>query len=200
MVSKPVVCSNCQRKLHESPEGLYCTNNNCMKVCEVVYKGGLGVIVARFQVPYLHEGHSYLISQALQQHDSVVVFLGTPKAFVPSIREPLDYATRYLMIRRAFPQVHIRRQVDIPADDKLWSSTLDSEIDDFHFAPEKVTLYGGRDSFLKHYSGKYKSIEINTIASRPGKEIRAEITEPENSEDFRRGVIYVVNQIFGGKE
>jgi bifunctional NMN adenylyltransferase/nudix hydrolase len=59
-----------------------------------------------------------------------------------------------------------------------------------------VTLYGGRESFIKYYSGRYTPVELNLTIPLPvsGTQIRATITNSVmESPEFRAGVIYAVN-------
>jgi nicotinamide mononucleotide adenylyltransferase len=57
----------------------------------------VGVIVGRFQTHYLHEGHLDLISHVLENHSQVIIMLGISRK-QNSKRNPLDFATRKLMI------------------------------------------------------------------------------------------------------
>ena len=57
----------------------------------------LGVIVGRFQVPELHEGHHKLIAHVLSQHPQILILLGVTPV-LGSKRNPLDYITRERMI------------------------------------------------------------------------------------------------------
>ena len=46
---------------------------------DVIKKADIGVIVGRFQVHDLTEGHRDLIDTVANRHDKVIVFLGTPR-------------------------------------------------------------------------------------------------------------------------
>lgn len=35
-----------------------------------------GVIIARFQTPYLHDGHLELIEAVKEKHEKIIVFIG----------------------------------------------------------------------------------------------------------------------------
>ena len=62
----------------------------------------IGVIVARFQVASLHEGHKELIDTVLTNHPKVMIFLGLSQV-KGSINDPLDYQPRKQMILETFP-------------------------------------------------------------------------------------------------
>jgi bifunctional NMN adenylyltransferase/nudix hydrolase len=147
-----------------------------------------GVIVGRFQVPYLHEGHKELIDAILARHKKVAIFLGiTPTK--NTTRNPLDFATRKAMIQSAYPGVIILPINDV-GNDRAWSEILDHKIREV-FHTETVTLYGSRDGFIPAYVGKFPKAELQETKKISGSEIRSWIKDDvRNSEDFRRGVIY----------
>jgi bifunctional NMN adenylyltransferase/nudix hydrolase len=47
----------------------------------------IGAIIARFQVPTLHEGHIHLIREVVSTSDMVIILLGS-KVHQPDIRNP----------------------------------------------------------------------------------------------------------------
>ncbi len=156
-------------------------------------KPSYGVIVGRFQVNDLHDGHMELFRQVKARHNGVIVFIGSHPAGL-SKNHPLNYEVRRRMIQAKFPDFIVRELVDT-RDDATWSRALDSQIaravegQDADFV-----LYGGRDSFVPHYDGKYKPVElalpIETQAIS-GTMIRDRFaTEVIESSDFRAGMIY----------
>src|SRR5688572_5657023 len=112
---------------------------------------GTAIIIGRFQVPYLHLGHIYLISKALQEYDKVVILLG--ESVGRSERNPYSILVRSEMIWKVFPQVKIRTLMDIPGDDKAWSWKVDKRISGGGF--KDPILLHSRDSFVGHYTGVY---------------------------------------------
>lgn len=48
-----------------------------------------GVIIARFQTPYLHEGYKYLLKKIYAKHNKVIVVLGISPV-KGSRRNPFD--------------------------------------------------------------------------------------------------------------
>lgn len=152
----------------------------------------VGVIIARFQVPELHEGHKELIEAIMSVHKKVIILLGTAPVRVTR-RNPLDYITRELMLKEHFPTLSIHPIKDRP-NDKDWSEAID-ELIDATVGGTSVVLYGSRDSFIPHYSGKHTTIELPDTQQLSGTEIRAKCSKEIRSEEaFRRGVIYAAYQ------
>jgi bifunctional NMN adenylyltransferase/nudix hydrolase len=72
-----------------------------------------------------------------------------------------------------------------------WSQLLDDAI--HLIAPiGQISLYGGRDSFVKHYSGKHQTVELDAFEWVTGTDIREDVGRtPLTSEEARKGVIYL---------
>ena len=148
----------------------------------------IGVMIARFQVHKLHEGHIALIDSVCANHKKVIIFLGVPKV-QNTDRNPLDFATRKAMVQKSYPNVVILPIKDNRSNEK-WSHELDSYIR-IPFGEKSTLLYGSRDSFLPFYCGKYPTVELVTDVYYSGTEIRKQVSrETLESEDFRAGVIY----------
>jgi bifunctional NMN adenylyltransferase/nudix hydrolase len=148
----------------------------------------VGVVVGRFQVDKLHEGHVFLINRALANHRKVIVFIGvSPRA---GKADPLDYPTRERMVRAEFPEVWVLPLKDQGTDQK-WSANLDEQVDTL-FPGSKAVLYGGRDSFVPHYVGKHQAIEVDSgISYMSGTQLREDIGKVvRTSPEFRAGIIY----------
>ena len=160
-----------------------------------------GVIIARFHVDNLHIGHTQLITTALSQCDKLIIFLGT-SVVRDSDRNPLDFRTRELMVRANIGTLNhaLGRTLVLPLpdchSDEVWSAELDRRIHEID--PQgSVRLYGSRDSFEKHYTGRHQIVHVNPVNNSPtGTEVRRSIAgKPLPTADFRRGVIYAkVNQ------
>lgn len=149
----------------------------------------VGVVVGRFQVPSLHEGHRYLIDHVNRISDKLLVIIGVSDSF-SSGHNPLDYNSRLKMIQGSYPDAVVEKVSDQKSDE-YWSLKLDSTIEQY-FPECEVTLYGSRDSFISYYSGKFPCVEIDPKASAPsGTFIRKTVlAEVPDSEEFRRGMIY----------
>ena len=155
----------------------------------------VGVIVGRFQVPSLHTAHRALIEEVCARHSNrVIIFVGVSPT-LGTKEHPLDFKTRKFMIEQAFPEVIVAPQMD-QARDEVWSKNLDNAIRTF-YPLGKVCLYGGRDSFIKSYKGRFDAHEFPTHDYRPGSEVRTEVGKHAlNTEDFRCGIIYATQNQF----
>ena len=147
-------------------------------------------IVGRFQLPSLHNAHRQLFEEVLKKHQRVLVFIGVSR-ILGTRNDPLDFITRKNMIEETFPEVTCLPLGDIPGNDGAWSQLLDDAI---HLITPigQITLYGGRDSFVKHYSGKHRTVELDAFAWETGTDIREAVGKaPLTSEEARKGVIYL---------
>ena len=148
----------------------------------------VGVIVGRFQVNELHEAHVDLITSVLNKHDRVLVFLGN-STIRNTLNNPLDYRARRTMIADKFPTVEIHYINDNPSD-TAWTKNLDKLIGEQLLPMQTVTLYGSRDSFLKCYTGKYTTCELEATTFISGTEVRRRVCNnyPPTA-DYRAGMI-----------
>ena len=161
-------------------------------------KPSYGVIVGRFQVHELTDGHMELLRQVRVRHPRVIVLVGCAPAG-PTKRNPLDFAVRRRMIEARFPEFIVVPVMDKKTDE-LWSKEVDARIADVIGAvPAEVVLYGGRDSFIPFYSGVHKprELELGTPITVSGTDVRDKLTNTVmESADFRAGVIYAMQQLY----
>lgn len=152
-----------------------------------------GVVVGRFQVPDLHEGHKKLISIAHVNHKKLIVFIACT-IVKGSDRDPLDYDTRAAMVKYQFPDAIVLPIYDHPCD-KKWSQILDGEIYK-QVGRSGAVLYSSKGGFHKYYHGDYKvryTPEIDFYRGTEIREIAGQIVP--TSKEGRCGVIYgIVNQ------
>lgn len=150
----------------------------------------VGVMVARFQVPELHAAHKDLIETVCKAHDKVLIFLGLSEAKVTR-ENPLDYQARRQMIQAEFPDVEVFYVPDRPSDN-VWSEHLDQQIAHHVTPSQSAVLYGGRDSFIEHYVGKYPVRELIQDVWMSGTEMRKAIARKSTkaSPEFRAGVVW----------
>jgi bifunctional NMN adenylyltransferase/nudix hydrolase len=154
----------------------------------------LGVIVGRFQVAELHEGHRALIDTAVHEQERLLVVLGSTGG-QPTDNDPLDIETRTLMIREAYPHALVRTLKDHPSD-TAWSASLDRIVAEVAEGG-KATLYGSRDCFLGSYHGALAQRTIPPLPNVNGTERRKNAGKhPLASPDFRQGAIYATGQRF----
>jgi len=149
----------------------------------------VGVLVGRFQVPNLHDGHKQLIKHVTEAHGKVIVFLGLSPCRVTR-QNPLDFESRKQMLLAEFPTLNILYIKDSPSD-KIWSKNLDDQIATLSGPTSSVLLYGSRECFIAHYLGKYKTCELEQEIFTSGIEVRDAISSrAKASSDWREGVVW----------
>jgi bifunctional NMN adenylyltransferase/nudix hydrolase len=155
----------------------------------------VGVIVARFQSPFLHEGHKEILDVVRSNHPRVIVFLGL-SPLKCTFNNPFDFATRKAMIEEVYRDVEVLYIDDI-GNNELWSKNLDRQISKTIGPGLKVVLYGSRDSFINGYMGHYPTVELIPTKYISASEIRKRIgIKGKNTQDFREGVVYAVQNQF----
>jgi bifunctional NMN adenylyltransferase/nudix hydrolase len=149
----------------------------------------VGVIVGRFQIHELSEGHRDLINFVVKEHPRVVIVLGLAPLHVTR-NNPLNFAARKQMISEAYPNIDVLYIKDTQSDE-VWSKNLDKLVRDVIGPTQTATLYGSRDSFIQYYSGKFPTQELEADRVTSATEVRERIAQTtKNSPDFRAGVIY----------
>jgi len=147
-----------------------------------------GVIIARFQTPYLHEGHRELIRQVKEGHAKLIILLGV-SPLVGSRKNPYDYYTREKMIKKDYPEIIVLPVSDHPSD-KIWSDNIDHLLKGV-FPTEQFCLYGSRDSFIPYYTGRSETVELPEHGDYNATELRKQYADKVfDSNDFRAGILY----------
>ncbi len=147
-----------------------------------------GVIIGRFQVPELTEAHLELIKEVKKECMRLVVVIGiTPT--LGTKRNPLGYIERVHMIHSVFPDAMVTHVADNKSDEE-WSKALDSSLR--ALCPiGSICFYGGDDSFINAYSGKFKTKKIDIESEQRGTLMRKHIgKQPIDDLSFRKGIIY----------
>ena len=148
-----------------------------------------GVIVGRFQVDDLHEGHKKLIDSVCESHLRVIIFLGLSPCKC-STNNPLDFESRKKMINRHYPDINVLYMKDVYSDE-VWSRNLDEQIGNMIGPSHTARLYGSRDSFIKHYKGKFSTEELKQEVFVSGSGIRKKLAiQSKGTIDFNSGVIW----------
>lgn len=165
-----------------------------LKVREDQYD--VGVIIGRFQIHELHKAHKALIEAVRSRHDKVIIFLGLSPLKVTD-RNPLDFEARKQMILEQYPEINVLYIKDVN-NDEIWSKRLDEMISDLISPAQTVVLYGGRDSFINHYSGRYPTVEFEQDVWISASEERKGISRKsvKASPDFRAGVVWAASNRF----
>lgn len=152
----------------------------------------VGVIVGRFQVPYLTEAHRLLLEGVIERHTTIIVFLGISVAKA-TVNNTLSFIARKDMLLEAYPTLTILPIHDV-SDNEKWSDALDAAIEGVRGPKQSVMLYGGRDSFIKAYTGIHTTTEMEQTSFISGTKLR-EIASNTSaiSEDWRAGAIWAMN-------
>lgn len=160
---------------------------------EIKVKADVAILIGRYQVDELHSSHSKFIEELISRYNTVVIFLGVaPNQYTK--KNPLDFLARQKMIQSKYPSIVVLPTTD-HLDDTIWSNNLDNMIETL-FPTSHVILYGGRDSFIKAYHGKFQCVEVELIDPVSGTEVRNKIgKECRDSDDFRAGLIYATQRI-----
>lgn len=155
----------------------------------------VGIIIGRFQTPELTPAHVLLFREALDNHDTVVVFVGV-RDTPATDRNPLSFYMRKNIITRQFPTVTVIPLSDCPTDEE-WSKNLDRYINTVS-SMRGAVIYHGRDSFASHYKGKYELYEVKmpefteVSATETRKQIGMTL---ENHPMFHKGVIHALQNL-----
>lgn len=157
----------------------------------------VGVMVGRFQVPELHEGHRDVLDFVASRHEKVILILGVPAHGISTEANPLDYIARKQMIEAEYPEFDFLYIKD-EREDSYWSKKLDDLIGGLVDPMQSVLLYGSRDSFIPHYKGKFPTQELEAEFKVSGTQIRAEVKRkrPINSVDWRMAAVYTAARRF----
>jgi bifunctional NMN adenylyltransferase/nudix hydrolase len=154
----------------------------------------IGVIIARFQTPYLHDGHKALIEAVKTKHGKTVIVLGVSPV-LGSRMNPLDFPTREKMIKKEYSDVVVLPLSDHPLDER-WSVSLDTMLANT-FPGSAFSLYGSRNSFINYYTGKNQVVELPEHGAHTATEIREAVKERVmDSVEFRSGIIYACSNTY----
>lgn len=155
--------------------------------------GDIGVIIGRFQVPDLHDGHRDLIDTVRRKHKKVLMFICSTPGVLVTRKNPLDYFTRMMMVQAEYPDIVILPLHDTPSDHD-WSKTVDKKIAETFGDHVSAVLYGSRDAFIPHYFGRFPTVELAESFDISGTAVReAASNEVRQHSEFRRGVVYAAH-------
>ena len=155
----------------------------------------VGIIIARIQTPFLHDGHKEIIDLVRTNHPRVVIFLGN--SFLKyTVNNPFDFSIRKAMIEEQYKDVEVL-YIDDVGDNVIWSNNLDRQIQKLLGANLRAVLYGSRDSFINGYVGKYPTIELIPSKFISASEIRREAgIRAKHTLDFRLGMCHALQAQF----
>lgn len=157
----------------------------------------VGVLIGRFQIHTLTEGHKYLFAQVAGRCTRVLALLGVPPV-IGQRRDPLEYSLRARMLQdywadayRDGPELTVLPSIDCQTDEE-WARRADQMID--AVAPNTAaTVFCGPDGCGPTYAKAGGRHTVEVIESIPGHHhatvMRANL-QPRHTEDFRAGVVY----------
>lgn len=147
----------------------------------------IGVIIGRFQNYELTESHRQLIDEVVSRSDETVILVGQS-----DVRNTHRYALPFGSIRDMIKQYNPDVAVDVIYDhisNHHWSQKVDELVEGWAQGNE-VTLYGGRDSFIPWYFGKFKTEELPIgVEGESATKYRESVGYPQTEEE-RRGAIW----------
>jgi bifunctional NMN adenylyltransferase/nudix hydrolase len=165
----------------------------------------VGVVIGRFQTPFIHEGHELILKEALLSYSKQIILIGV--APFRSKANPLPFSARESMLKQWFykdtglvgidhSHVQILPLFDMPTDEQ-WSEQIDTILR--CIAPfDKPTLLHSREGFGESYKGKHKVVKIDsTIPYVSASVLREQAAKaPIRSYENRMGYIAAVEQTF----
>jgi ADP-ribose pyrophosphatase YjhB (NUDIX family) len=170
--------------------GLICRHSCLRNFGGSMQKVDVAVVVGRFQCAQISAGQKYVLDVAQSESHKLMVFIGISPT-TPDKHDPLGAETRIHMIKNVYPDALVLTIKDTKSNQE-WSKNLDSAILDNIPPKASIKLYGGRNSFLSVYSGKFQMEEIeqqfNSISGTQHRNIVG--LHSGKSEEFRRGVIW----------
>lgn len=135
----------------------------------------IGAVIGRFQIDELHDGHKALLQYPIDKYDvdTLIVFIGVT-GIGPTKNDPLEFQTRHQMVSEWFDDefgnagktLHVFPIVDLPNQDQMWAANVDrliAAIAGTGACSQSVTIFGGRDSALKTYTGAGGRFNTETI-------------------------------------
>ena len=140
-------------------------------------KENVAVVVGRFQFIELDHYCHHQLEMISKEHDRVVVIMES-SPLRNTIRNPLDFHTRYKMLKSVYPDFSIY-YIENTINDSVWSNNLDEQIEGYIGQDCNVFLYGAEKSFSTKYSGKYRSKAICVESELSTEGIKRLITREE---------------------
>lgn len=154
-------------------------------------KNTVGVIVGRFQVPELTNGHKEIFDYVLSKgYDENIVILGIAPIKATKTN-PLDFDSRKKMIIEAYPNTFTIMYLKDEPSDEEWSKKLDKMILENMTRGKDVIIYGNKESFIDHYVGTLKTEEyIQKIICSEAEERFYTGKKVQNNAEWRAGVMW----------
>jgi bifunctional NMN adenylyltransferase/nudix hydrolase len=153
----------------------------------------VGVVIGRFQIHELHDGHLELLNYVADHHEKFLILVGYNTVRF-NTANPFPPEMRVAMLKDFFPEAEVLPLLDSPVSPQHWSATVDALVEGVAQGNDAV-LYGSRDSFIPDYFGRYKTVELSAFATHSATEIRDQIgRELINDPMFRRGWLAAIHR------
>jgi bifunctional NMN adenylyltransferase/nudix hydrolase len=155
----------------------------------------IGIFVGIFQTPELHNGYKYVLSELQINYLYYGLIIGSSQK--PNDRNPLDFETRKTMLEKYVYKkpLFILELVDLN-DNEKWTKELDRMIlfslaeTKIQYEIDDIYLIGSRDSFIPHYKGQFKTLELEPHENYNLTELRTGIKFDFSSVNFILGFTY----------
>lgn len=153
----------------------------------------LGVVIGRFQIHELHEGHIALLDFVNEQHDQLLILVGHNSIRFNTV-DPFPFHIRKQMLESRFPRATILPLPDSPISNEHWSSVVDEKIRGVSYNGQAV-LYGSRDSFIPSYFGEFPTKEVPELPNRSATQVRASAAQDHVDDPvFRLGWLAAIHE------
>lgn len=155
----------------------------------------IGIFVGRFQTPELHNGYKYVLSELQINYDYYGLIIGSSQK--PNARNPLDFEIRKTMLEEYVYKkpVFTVELIDLN-DNEKWTKELERTIcfsllkKKIQYEINDIYLIGSRDSFIHHYKGQFKTLELEPYGNYNSTELRTRIKFDFCSWNFISGFTY----------
>ncbi len=153
----------------------------------------LGVVIGRFQIHELHEGHISLLDYVNERHRHMLILIGHNSIRFNTV-DPFPFHIRKQMLESRYPRAIILPLPDSPISNEHWSSVVDQKVASASY-DGKAVLYGSRDSFIPKYLGRFPTEEVPELPNRSATQVRSEVVR-EHIDDpmFRLGWLAAIHE------
>lgn len=153
----------------------------------------IAIIVGRFQVPELTDGHIHLVRTAQHNSDKVIVFIGS--RVVRSANDPLPVKLRKEnMIKHLRLTDSVYELKDHKSND-IWFDRLSEKIKSVTNENDTITYFGSRDSFLDYLPDNLNKFYVEERFKTSGTSVRQDVSY-SSDKNFQSGYIKAINDEF----
>ena len=155
----------------------------------------LGVVIGRFQIHELHDGHIALLDLVSERHECMLILIGHNSIRFNEV-DPFPFHIRKQMLETRYPSAIILPLLDSPISNVHWSSVVDEKVAAASYNGDAI-LYGSRSSFIPSYTGRFKTEEVPVFQNCSATQVREEaVKEYVNDPMFRLGWLAAIKEQF----